>query len=60
MFTPLVEFFAEETRSHYVPGLTYRARPHNKTLRALLPQWEAAGKIRIIGQNPAAAQLKGH
>jgi hypothetical protein len=51
-FTPLREFFSQEFKSYYLPGLIYTARPEDKKLLSLLPAWLSDGKV-ILG-TPAA------
>lgn len=54
-FTPVKDFYSEETRSQYVTGLSYFCKDdadHAK-LKALLPKWVADGKVRL---GPATAK----
>lgn len=45
-FTPLEDFFSPELKSQYCVGLSYRARPQDTKLLALLPTWIKQGKVR--------------
>jgi hypothetical protein len=55
-FTAARDFFSEETQSQYVAGLSYRAGVIDRVLLALLPRWQADGKIVMGG---TTAQLNG-
>lgn len=46
-FTVLESFYSEELKSRYVAGLGYTARPEDKTLLELLPEWVKQGKAAI-------------
>ncbi|MBE0615152.1 MAG: hypothetical protein IH604_15880 [Burkholderiales bacterium] len=45
-FTPLHDFVHEESQSHYLVGLSYKVRPQDTKLAALVPQWIKQGKIK--------------
>ena len=57
-FVALQTFTAQETRSHYVEGLSYTVRPGNRYLNALAEVWALEGKVRFIHNSPKSA-LKG-
>lgn len=46
-------FFCEQMKSEYVPGQTYRVRPGNDKLAALLKKWLDEKKAVIVGTNRA-------
>lgn len=46
-FRALVDFYSDETQSHYVRGLGYTA--DNEKLARLVEQWLAAGKVELGG-----------
>jgi hypothetical protein len=50
VFTARKDFFSPETRSQYVNGLSYTARPDDRTLIGLLEKWLDEGKIELGGQ----------
>lgn len=47
-FTALVDFFAEETQSQYVDGLSYTAA--EQPLLGIVLQWAEEGKIELGGR----------
>jgi len=55
-FTMLVGLFSEETRSEYIPGMSYDVDDGNDKLNELVDQWIADGKAREGG---AEAQVSG-
>lgn len=57
-FVALQTFTAQETRSHYVEGLSYTVRPGNRYLNALAEVWALEGKVRFTHNSPKSA-LKG-
>jgi len=57
-FVALQTFTAQETRSHYVEGLSYIVRPGNRYLNALAEVWALEGKVRFTHNSPKSA-LKG-
>jgi hypothetical protein len=55
-FTPVEDFFSEETHSQYVAGLSYTVGPHDSVLREAALRWLAEGKIR---QSGARSTMRG-
>lgn len=51
-FTALQDFYSDETQSQYVAGLNYEARPGDRKLIELVPQWIVDGLVQMGG--PAA------
>jgi hypothetical protein len=47
-FTPLRQFHSDDTRSTYVPGLHYTARPADTKLNEVLPAWVKDGLVQIV------------
>lgn len=56
-FTPLHDFFSKELRSQYCVGLSYKARPEDELLLALLPDWIKEGKVKLGAPSAATAGL---
>lgn len=48
-FTALQDFFSEETKSQYVKGLSYTARPQDEVLLSLVPKWVTEGRVQLGG-----------
>lgn len=44
-FTPAMEFYSDEVKSTYVPGLIYQINPGNVLLAKLVSQWLREGKV---------------
>lgn len=61
-FTPTADFYAPETRSQYVAGLSYTVRPGNDYLAGLVEKWLAEGKVAPFagGTSPTGkSSIKG-
>jgi len=58
-FTPLKDFFSEETQSQYCVGLSYSVKddPAHARLATLVPKWVAEGKIRFGPPDEKAAAM---
>jgi len=48
-FTALRDFYSDETRSHYVAGLSYETRPGDHKLIEMVPQWIVDGLVKMGG-----------
>lgn len=58
-FRVFEDFHSPELKSFYVTGLTYTLRADNQLLSALLPQWVAEGKVKILADSEPQSQLTG-
>jgi len=55
-FTPVEDFWSDETGSQYLAGMHYFAR--SPELQALVREWESAGRVRLE-QSASRVQGKG-
>lgn len=58
-FTPVEDFYSSETRSQYVAGLGYTARPENKLLSELVEKWLSEGKVKVDNRPGSGVRGEG-
>lgn len=56
-FTPVEDFFSDETKSQYCAGMSYKAS--NDAMLDLALQWSSEGKVKISDTDPGLGVMSG-
>lgn len=56
-FRVFEDFHSPELKSFYATGLTYTLKAENQLLAALLPQWVAEGKVKILADSEPQSRI---
>lgn len=56
-FTPVEDFFSDETKSQYCAGMSYKAS--NEAMLDLVLGWSSQGKVEISDVDPSLGVMSG-